>query len=313
MIYTITLNPALDRTIEIPSFKMGAVNRVAAVRTDPGGKGINVSKVIHKLGGKSVAAGILGGNTGRAILSALNGMEIPTCFYFVQGETRTNVKIVDPVNHTNTDINEPGEEIPAPILDSLLQELLDRIAPGDIVVLSGSVPKGVPADIYCMWTKAFQEKGARVFLDASGPLLEAGVKASPYLIKPNIHEFSALAGWTPQEPEAPEALVEAARALAGRYGIAWTVISLGEKGALYVTEKEAVYAQGLKVPVRSTVGAGDSMMAALAVAAEAGMGKGETVRLSMAAGAAGVMSRGTEAAEYSVIRSLVPEVEYRLL
>ena len=82
---------------------------------------------------------------------------------------------------------------------------------------------------------------------------------------------------------------------------------------MYVTEKEAVYAQGLKVPVRSTVGAGDSMMAALAVAAEAGMGKGETVRLSMAAGAAGGMSRGTEAAEYSVIRSLVPEVEYRLL
>ena len=310
MIYTITLNPALDRTIEIPSFKTGAVNRVAAVRTDPGGKGINVTKVIHKRGGNSVAAGILGGNTGRAILSALNGMGIPTCFYFAQGETRTNIKIVDPVNHTNTDLNEPGEEISAPILDGLLQELLDRIAPGDIAVLSGSVPKGVPADLYFIWTKAFQEKGARVFLDASGPLLEAGVKASPYLMKPNIHEFSALVGWTPQDPEA---LAEAARALAGRYGIAWTVISLGEKGALYVTEKEAGYARGLKVPVRSTVGAGDSMMAALAVAAEAGMGKGETVRLSMAAGAAGVMSRGTEAAEYSVIRSLVPEVEYRLL
>ena len=308
MIYTVTLNPALDKTVEIPSLTIDAVNRITTMRTDPGGKGINVSKVISKLGGKSIASGILGGDTGRAILSALKEMELETCFHFVNGETRTNMKVIDPVSRTNTDINEPGVTVSEEILSGLLKELLEIIREDDIVVISGSMPKGSPKETYFTWTKAFNAKGAKVLLDADGELLKAGLKASPYLIKPNNHELSAFVGRT---LETPEELAVTAREIMKEYGIAKVVVSMGGDGALYVTKDESIYAEGLKVPVGSTVGAGDSVVAALAVAEESGMSLEETVRLSTATGAANVMCSGTQAAEFEVIKDLIPKVVFR--
>lgn len=307
MIYTVTLNPAFDKTVEIPTLTVDAVNRITNMRTDPGGKGINVSKVISKLGGQSIATGILGGNTGRAILSAMEDMKLTTCFHFVEGETRTNMKIIDPVNHTNTEINEPGMSVSGEILDEMLGELLGMITDGDIAVISGSIPKGSPKDTYYVWTKAFREKGTKVILDADGNLLREGLKASPYMIKPNHHELSALVG---KQLETPEELAETARSLMDEYGIVKIVVSMGSEGALYVTPEDTVYAEGMKVPVGSTVGAGDSVVAALAVAEERGMDIEETVRLSMAAGAANVMCSGTQPAEYGVIKDLIPRVVF---
>ena len=308
MIYTVTLNPALDKTVEIPSLTIDAVNRITTMRTDPGGKGINVSKVISKLGGKSIASGILAGDTGRAILLALKEMELETCFHFVNGETRTNMKVIDPVSRTNTDINEPGVTVSEEILSGLLKELLEIVREDDIVVISGSMPKGSPKETYFTWTKAFNAKGAKVLLDADGELLKAGLKASPYLIKPNNHELSAFVGRT---LETPEELAVTAREIMKEYGIAKVVVSMGGDGALYVTKDESIYAEGLKVPVGSTVGAGDSVVAALAVAEESGMSLEETVRLSTATGAANVMCSGTQAAEFEVIKDLIPKVVFR--
>ena len=310
MIYTVTLNPALDKTVEIPSLTIDSVNRITAMRTDPGGKGINVSKVIHKLGGRSVAAGILGGATGRAICSAVQEMGLETSFCFVDGETRTNLKIIDPVNHTNTDINEPGITVSKEVLEELLSRLLANILPGDLVVLSGSLPKGAPKDTYLTWTAACREKGAKVILDADGDRLACGLEASPYLIKPNNHELSLLLG---QNIETKEELAQAAKNLMARYGIAEVVVSMGAEGALYVTEETTIRAEGLKVPVGSTVGAGDSVVAALAVAKERGLSLEETVRLSTATGAANVMCSGTQAAEYEVIEGLIPQVVFHRL
>lgn len=310
MIYTVTLNPALDKTVEIPSLTVDSVNRITAMRTDPGGKGINVSKVIHKLGGRSIAAGILGGATGRAIQSAVEEMGIETLFCFVEGETRTNLKVIDPVNHTNTDINEPGVTVSEEVLKALREQLLAKLSADDIVVLSGSLPKGAPADTYRTWVTACREKGAKVILDADGKLLAAGLEASPYLIKPNNHELSGLLG---QRLETKEELKEAACRLMERYGIAKVVVSMGGDGALYVTKDAAVYAEGLKVPVGSTVGAGDSVVAALAVAEERGFSLEEAVRLSTATGAANVMCSGTQAAEYEVIEGLLAKVVFRPL
>lgn len=310
MIYTVTLNPALDKTVEIPSLAIDSVNRITAMRTDPGGKGINVSKVIHKLGGKSVAAGILGGATGRAIRSALEEMGLETAFCFVEGETRTNLKVVDPVMRTNTDLNEPGLTVSEEALQELLSTLLGRLSAGDIVALSGSLPKGAPEDTYRTWVAACRERGAKTILDADGPLLAAGLEASPYLIKPNNHELSRLLG---RELKTKEELAEAARGLMARYGIARVVVSMGGDGALYATEKETLYAEGLKVPVGSTVGAGDSVVAALALAEERGLGLEDTVRLSMATGAANVMCSGTQAAEYETVAGLLPRVAFHRL
>ncbi|MCI5945189.1 MAG: 1-phosphofructokinase [Eubacterium sp.] len=309
MIYTVTLNPALDKTVEIPSLTIDSVNRITTLRTDPGGKGINVSKVIDKLGRKSIATGILGGDTGHNILSSLEKMELESDFLFVEGETRTNLKIIDPVSKTNTDINEPGVTVSEEILNQLKDKLLKKLNADDIVILSGSLPKGAPQNTYNVWVKDCKEAGAKVFLDADGPLLAEGIKAGPYLIKPNNHELSGLMG---QELTTPQELTEAARGLM-KYGIEKVIVSMGGDGALYVTKDYVYYAEGLKVPVGSTVGAGDSVVAALAVAEEAGMTPEETVALSTATGAANVMCSGTQAAEYSVIETLIPKVSFQKL
>ena len=158
--------------------------------------------------------------------------------------------------------------------------------------------------------KACKKAGAKVILDADGELLAEGLKASPYLIKPNNHELSALMG---EKLGTPEELKEAALDLMKKYDIAKIVISMGGEGALYITEEETLYAEGLKVPVKSTVGAGDSVVAALAISEESGKSIEDTVRLSTATGAANVMCSGTQAAEYDVIKNLIPKVVFRKL
>ncbi len=308
MIFTITLNPALDKTIEIPFLKINSVNRITSIRTDPGGKGINVSRVIHNLGSRSGAAGILGGETGRSILNSLKGMVTDTCFRFVEGETRTNLKIIDPACRTNTDLNEPGAAVPEDVLNGLLTELLTKLTAEDIVVISGSVPKGAPQDTYRTWVSACKTTGAKVILDAEGELLAAGIQAAPYLIKPNHHELSGLLG---QPLSTPEYIKTAALKVMKEYGIAKIVVSMGSRGAVYLSENTAVYAEAPEVLVRSTVGAGDSMVAALAVAEESGLSPEKTICLSMAAGAASVTCSGTQAAGYDLIEKLIPRVVFR--
>lgn len=309
MIYTVTLNPALDKTVEIPGMALDTVNRITAMRTDPGGKGINVSKVIAKLGGTSVALALLGGGTGRAIADALEEMGLRCELQFVEGETRTNLKVVDPVNHTNTDLNEPGISVTPAVLDGLLDRLIGLIQPGDLVVLSGSLPKGAPGDTYYTWVARCKEAGAKVFLDADGALLAEGLRAAPDLVKPNQDELSRLVG---HPLETVEALAGAAGALLAD-GVQKVVVSMGGKGALYVTRDTVLYAEGLKVPVGSTVGAGDSVVAALAVAETQGLSLEDTVRLSTATGAANVMCSGSQAAERSVIEELMPQVVFHRL
>ena len=309
MIYTIPLNPALDKTVEIPGMALDTVNRITEMRTDPGGKGINVSKVIAKLGGESCAVGILGGGSGKMLEKLLENENFTTQFRFVEGQTRTNLKIIDREGHTNTDINEPGLTVTAAELDALLRELLAELRPGDIVVLAGSLPKGAPQDTYRSWTAACKKAGARVFLDADGALLAEGLKAAPYLIKPNDDELSRLAG---KKLETLEELTAEGRRLLER-GIERVVISLGGRGALYLRKGSTIYAEGLKVPVGSTVGAGDSVVAALAYAEAQGLSEEEAVRLSTAAGAANVMCSGTQAAEREAVEALLPKVRFSRL
>ena len=306
MIITVTLNPALDKTVEIPDFSLDAVNRITAMRTDPGGKGLNVSKVIAKLGGTSTAVGVLGGTTGRRIADAMDALGIACQFTFVDGETRTNLKVIDPARHTNTDLNEPGLTVDQETLDHMRDALVAAIRPGDIVVLSGSLPKGAPADTYGSWTAACRTAGARVFLDADGEPLAHGLAAKHYLAKPNNNELSRLTG---RALETADDLLAAARTLIAD-GVERVVVSMGGDGALFVSANRAYRAEGLRVPVGSTVGAGDSMVAALAYAAEQGMADADTVRLAVATSAANVMCSGSQAAERSAVDEVLPRVVF---
>ena len=306
MIITVTLNPALDKTVEIPDFSLDAVNRITAMRTDPGGKGLNVSKVIAKLGGTSTVVGVLGGTTGRRIADAMDALGIACQFTFVDGETRTNLKVIDPARHTNTDLNEPGLTVDQETLDHMRDALVAAIRPGDIVVLSGSLPKGAPVDTYGSWTAACRTAGARVFLDADGEPPAHGLAAKPYLAKAHNHELSRLTG---RALETADDLLAAARTLIAD-GVERVVVSMGGDGALFVSADGAYRAEGLRVPVGSTVGAGDSMVAALAYAAEQGMADADTVRLAVATSAANVMCSGSQAAERSAVDELLPHVVF---
>ena len=304
MIYTVTLNPALDKTATVENLRLDSVNRISELRVDPGGKGINVSKVVRELGAKTVAIALLGGHTGTMLRNMLAELGIECKVLEVEGETRTNLKIKDPALKTNTDINEPGPEVTDEQLRGMLDGLVSEVGGGDIVVLSGSLPRGAAADTYKVWVAALKKTGAKVYLDADGDKLVRGIEAKPDLIKPNEIELSAMMGRT---LDADEKIVEAARELIDG-GLDRVMVSMGGAGALYVARDVTIKANPVKVPVGSTVGAGDSVVAALAYAQDKGLSLEDTMRLAMATGAANVMQSGTQAAPRELVDSLIDKV-----
>lgn len=304
MIYTVTLNPALDKTATVENLRLDSVNRISELRVDPGGKGINVSKVVRELGAKTVAIALLGGHTGTMLRNMLVELGIECKVLEVEGETRTNLKIKDPALKTNTDINEPGPEVTDEQLRGMLDGLVGEVGSGDIVVLSGSLPRGAAADTYKVWVAALKKTGAKVYLDADGDKLVRGIEAKPDLIKPNEIELGAMMGRT---LDADEKIVEAARELIDG-GLDRVMVSMGGAGALYVARDVTIKANPVKVPVGSTVGAGDSVVAALAYAQDKGLGLEDTMRLAMATGAANVMQSGTQAAPRELVDSLIDKV-----
>ena len=309
MIYTVTLNPAIDKTVVIENFRAGGVNRVASVREDAGGKGINVSKCLKNLGEKSVAAMILAGDTGAKLERMLGELGIPVLSVWTEGENRTNLKIIDPVNKANTDINEPGPVVSAALLEQFKEKLGSRIQPEDVVILSGSLPAGVDRGLYGEWTAYFRSLGACVYLDADGEPMEKGMKAIPYMIKPNNDELAALLG---KEKLSIEEMVFEGKRLHDT-GIEEIVISLGGDGVLFVSKDGCYRAEGLKVEVKSTVGAGDSVVAAMAYAQVKKLSRQEKISLAVAIGAASVMQSGTQPPEAELVWELAKQVRFEKL
>jgi len=291
MIKTVTLNPAVDKTVEINDFKVGEVNRITSIQLDAGGKGINVSKTIKALGGNSIATGFLAGRNGDYIKDCLNQMEVSNDFLFVNGETRTNLKVVDKRNKTNTDINEPGlMDVTEEALRELEHKIFSDMKKDDILILSGSIPSNVSVGIYREWTERANRAGVKILLDADRKQMEEGIKAKPYLVKPNITELESLLN---RKLNDRNEIISAGRSLLA-VGIEMVVISLGADGAIFLNGGNVIYAEGLKVEVKSTVGAGDAMVAALAFAIDSGCSLEKAVALSVAAGSAAVASEGSQ-------------------
>ena len=228
LIYTVTLNPERDRTVVISDFAAGKVNRIQSFRDDPGGKGINVSKVIKSLGGKSVAMGILGGSTGEYIKTCLDDMGIENDFVFVDAETRTNIKVFDNVNHVTTDINEAGSPVDDKTLEKVLSRILEKAQKGDIVVFAGKIPAGAPSDLLFGWIKTLKENGILSVLDADSKTLKEGVKAAPMLIKPNETELGELLN---EKLDSIEKIHAGARIVMEKNGMVFEGI---ERDAIYV-------------------------------------------------------------------------------
>lgn len=304
MIITVTLNPAVDKTVEVDNCTIDSVNRVSSLKLDAGGKGINVSKVVKSLKGESIALGILAGGTGEFIKNYLDTEEIKNDFIFVTGETRTNIKIVDKVKGTNTDINEPGNSISEEDLKKIEEKVFKCAKKDDILVLSGSIPQGIEKNIYELWIKEAKAIGVKTILDADGELLKQGILAGPYLIKPNIHELEKLFD---VKIDGVHQVISLCKSIFD-YGVNLIAVSLGSEGALFMNREKSIYAHGIKVQVKSTVGAGDSMVAALALALDKGYSFERSVTLSVAAATAGVMTEGTTAGELSDILNIEKQV-----
>ena len=305
MIVTVTMNPAVDKTVEIERLLPGGLNRIRKVEYDAGGKGINVSKTIQKFGGSSVATGFLGGNTGKTIENVLKNQKISCDFVWVDGETRTNTKVFEK-NGAVTELNEPGPVI----VDARLLELLEKLdrlsGPETLFVLAGSVPVGVDKHIYGDIIRLVKKKGGKVLLDADGELFRYGLEAGPDMIKPNRVELEEYAGF--QREASEKELLKFARRLLDR-GMEAAAVSMGKDGALLVFPGRQVKCPALSVKAHSTVGAGDAMVAALAFARDKGMETEETIRLCMAAGAGAVTTVGTKPPSRELVRKLMEQVE----
>ncbi|MEA4969740.1 MAG: 1-phosphofructokinase [Candidatus Pelethousia sp.] len=289
MIFTVTLNPALDKSVTISGFTLDAVNRVSHMRIDAGGKGVNVSKALKSFGCESIAMGFAGGGSGETLLAALAEMGVLCDFVSVPGQTRTNLKVFDPLHHTYTDINEPGSPVPPAALDELFGRISARVQSGDTLLFAGSAPEGVAADLPARWAVALAARGVRVAADMDGALLKAMAKSKPFLIKPNAQEMAELCGLA-------DTRLETLAAAAGRLvdgGIAMVAVSMGAKGAIFADEAGMLFAEAPKVEAVSTVGAGDTLIAGLLLSKERGLGKEEAVRFAMAAAAAKVTRPGS--------------------
>lgn len=287
MIYTITLNPAIDKTIILDSLKKGQVNRSIYSRDDAGGKGINVAKVIKNLGYDVCAMGLIGEENKEDIYKKLEKGKIKYEFIEIDGETRTNIKIVEKEAGIFTDINQAGFEAENKDVERLTSLIESKIKDGDVVVLSGSIPKGIDGDIYKFMIRKFKEKGAKVIFDADGEVLRYGLEECPYLIKPNINELKSIINCN----DDIESIKKATKELVDR-GIK-TVVSMGEKGALYIDNQNILLAKPIKVDVKSTVGAGDSMVAAFAIGIHEKMTIEETFRLAVASSTAKITKEGS--------------------
>ncbi|MGZ9104083.1 MAG: 1-phosphofructokinase [Rhodoplanes sp.] len=282
---TVSLNPAIDQTARVPNFTAGAVNRVEWEQSDAGGKGVNVASFLADAGLRIAVTGILGKANIDAFVRLFQDKGIEDRFVRVAGSTRVNVKIVDEIQDRVTDINFPGLQVSEDDLRALFGTIESLAADTEWFVLSGSVPTGLPVDVYAQLVSRLKKLGKTVVLDASGPAFAAAVPAAPDVIKPNIEELQELVG---RRLDTEDAIVDAARSLvtgasnSSGGGIALVAVSMGPRGALFVTRDEVVFAKPPAIPVKSTVGAGDAMVAGLIAGALRGLDLAGRARLATA-------------------------------
>ncbi len=305
MIATITLNASLDEHITVHGLTVEETNRFSKLRRYAGGKGIDVSRAIHEMGGVSIAYGFIGGANGRTIEILLDEEGVLFSFTPIKQETRTNFIITDTKTGQQTRIGAPGPHISRAELERFIKKMIKIRPSPKLVVASGSVPPGVPSNIYYQVIETARSFGVRAILDSTGQWLEEGAKAKPYLIKPNVREAEVLLG---RELPDEEAIVEAALELKNK-GIEIVVISRGKDGIIAVSDEAVFKAVPPSVKVKSKIGAGDCTVAGLALKLAYGEPLIEACRLAVAMGTAAVLTPGTELCHRADVERLLPQIE----
>ncbi|MCX0388522.1 1-phosphofructokinase [Clostridium perfringens] len=252
MIYTLTLNPSIDYVIDVENLELGKVNRTSNDFKFPGGKGINVSRILGNQKIDNIALGFLGGFTGKFIEDNLKALGVKTEFIKVKGDSRINVKIK---SNEETEINGAGPMITSEELDSLFNRL-DQLVEGDILVLAGSIPSTLPKDLYLQIQKRVSKKNVKVVVDTSGKALLEAIKNKPFLIKPNNHEIEEIFD---VKINSEKELIKYGKDLVS-LGAENVIISMAGDGALLITKDGVFKGNAPKGEVKNSVGAGDSLV-----------------------------------------------------
>jgi 1-phosphofructokinase family hexose kinase len=308
VILTVTLNAAIDRTVAVPNFRLGQRHRAVDARTVAGGKGVNVARALKLLGRPVIAAGLAGGATGTRILERLAEESILNAFTRIEGESRTNLAVVDPTSGEQTEINERGPEISEAEVDRFIEKLLYLAQGASICVLAGSIPPGAPPDVYGRLVTELRALGVLTLLDTDGEPMRAGLRAEPDVVAPNAdeaeeavgHEFNdaddltlGLAGLI--EMGAGEAVITSADGCVA-------IVGDGVDRRRYEVRIEALE------PV-ATVGSGDAFLAGYVAARYDGSGAADCLRFGVACGAESTQHFGAGTLDRREVERLLARVE----
>jgi len=290
-ILTLTMNPTIDATTSIEKVVPEKKLRCETPSREPGGGGINVSRAIKKLGGIAPAMFPAGGTNGELLSELLSNEDITTQAVAIENMTRENLTVSEISGDQQFRFVMPGPEIAESEWQSCLDEIMNLKSSPEYIVASGSLPRGVPDDFYARLAKLGREIDSRIVVDTSGEPLKKAVEEGVYLIKPNIRELKDLIG---EDVEDEEKMKQAAIKLCGEECVMNIVISLGAGGALLVSGDTGRHFRAPTVPIKSKVGAGDSMTAGIVLKLSEGRSTEEAIQYGIAAGAAAVMTPGTE-------------------
>lgn len=311
MILTVTLNPSVDHALFVEGLKLGDTNRVQRTEKDAGGKGVNLSRVVDELTGRTLATGFLGGGPGAYVRAVLDREGVPHRFLDVTGDTRVNFSVEDGSGRPPTTFNEKGPTISESDWTGLLTLLESLMPECRWLVAGGSLPPGAPPDAYGQLVALGRKRGAQVCIDAEGEPLQAALEFGADLVKPNASEAARFLGM-PVETAAQA--IEASRIFhelqrAGGSANPLTIVSMGAAGAVFLCGDELLIGTSPKVEAKSTIGSGDSLLAGFLWAESHDMEWSECLLWGMAAGAATASTDGAEIARLGVIQKLKPEAK----
>ena len=308
MITTVTMNPAIDKSIILNKVSFGEVNTAAEALENAGGKGINVSKVLNVLGVDSIATGILGQDNADFFINYLSSRNIKNDFQLVKGKTRTNIKLIEISKNRTTDINEAGIEVKAEDLLKIKSKIVELAKRSEYVVLSGSLPIGVPDDFYADIINTIKDYTITV-LDTSGARLTGGIEAGAHIIKPNKYEMEQSYGIS---FGSNDECVDFCKKLICKSQLKTILLTLAADGAVFIQNDKILYSEPVKVKVINTVGAGDSFLGGYLAGKSDGLTGEEAFRMAAACGTLAAMQKGTDVFSLDDYNEMIKKVHIRL-
>lgn len=304
-VVTLTLNPAIDVSTSVAKVAPTHKLRCAKSISHPGGGGINVARVISRMGGNVTTVYPRGGISGQLLQRLVESEGLSNITFAVTEETRESFTVLETESGAEYRFVLPGHSLTGAEWQTGLDTLERLSEPPDVIVMSGSLPPGVPSDFYAQATRVMKDRGAKVVLDTSGPALAAGLKEGLFLIKPNLRELQELTGQTLQDEAS---WIQACSSLVASGQVEVIALTLGDKGALLVSQTNILRAPALAIHAASTVGAGDSFLGAMIWALSSGHDLEMAFRYGVAAGSAALLSAGTQLCHRHDVERLYKQV-----